>query len=229
LSGRGSATPDARARDHVRLAMAREVLRRRPMTAGYSRSMQAAMIHESFVEGRRALGQDRFDEVWDGVLYMVPPPTGRRAAAGMSLLRALLPIADSLGLDVFYGAGLFDPHVPGYEDYRVPDLAVFDRRHRSDRGIEGAAHLVIEILSPRDASREKLPFYARVGVREVWLVDPALPSVEVHVCAPDGTTLAQRADARGRIAAPALELEVEPTGPALRVHHGDAIYVVELG
>jgi Uma2 family endonuclease len=57
------------------------------------------------------------------------------------------------------------------DDFRVPDGGL----HRP--GAAGVWHrtaaMAVEILSPDDESREKLPFYAEHGVDEVLLVDPA--------------------------------------------------------
>jgi Uma2 family endonuclease len=60
-----------------------------------------------------------------------------------------------------------------------PDL-VFVAKARaailSERGIEGAPDLVVEILSPATAERDqgtKQQLYARHGVQHYWLVDPA--------------------------------------------------------
>lgn len=61
-------------------------------------------------------------------------------------------------------------------DYRIPDL-VFARTALVS---EGAAELVVELLSKGDESREKLNFYAEVGVSEVLLIDPATREVELY-------------------------------------------------
>lgn len=47
----------------------------------------------------------------------------------------------------------------------------------------GPPDLVVEVLSPRTATRDritKLGWYSRYGVRECWLVDPRGKSIEVH-------------------------------------------------
>jgi Uma2 family endonuclease len=36
---------------------------------------------------------------------------------------------------------------------------------------EGAPTVVVEIRSPGDETMEKLPFYAQIGVPEVWVID----------------------------------------------------------
>ena len=68
----------------------------------------------------------------------------------------------------------------------VPDL-VFVSRERlgivTSRGVEGAPDLVVEILSPGTASRdrvEKAHIYARHGVRHYWLADPETRVLEVY-------------------------------------------------
>ena len=155
------------------------------MLPGYRGCMQAAMVHESLIETRRKLGLDRFDEVWDGVLHMVPQPSTSHQSIESDLERALVSIVRSRGdLRVLHNLPVFDPAVAEYRDYRVPDIVVVDPRHLSKRGVEGDARLVVEILSPDDESREKLPFYAHAGVREVWLVDPMKRAIEAR-SAPD--------------------------------------------
>jgi Uma2 family endonuclease len=71
-------------------------------------------------------------------------------------------------------------------DYLEPDL-VFVRRERkgviSDRGIEAAPDLVVEIVSDSTAARDrgvKRERYAHFGVPRYWIVDPALAVVEVY-------------------------------------------------
>jgi Uma2 family endonuclease len=61
-------------------------------------------------------------------------------------------------------------------DYRVPDAAL----HRPGAGgtWHETAALVVEIVSPRDETWEKLPFYARHGVDAVVIVDPQRRTVE---------------------------------------------------
>ncbi len=58
-----------------------------------------------------------------------------------------------------------------FTSFRVPDQAAFRPEHRSERGIEGRAELVIEVRSPGDETCQKLPFYERVGVQEILVID----------------------------------------------------------
>jgi Uma2 family endonuclease len=134
---------------------------------------------EELLEERRRSGADRWDEVWQGVLHMVPPPSSWHQRFGSRLFRILAPIAEVAGLEATYETGLFRPGA--VHDYRVPDLVFARSEVISARGIEGTAELVVELLSEADESREKLEFYATVGVREALLVDPESRECELYV------------------------------------------------
>ena len=117
------------------------------------------------LERRRRLGQDHFDEVWEGVLHMNPAPSGRHGDLESQLHVILRPLAQSAGLRM---RGQFNL---GQEaDYRVPDAGL--HHDDTDRVYYATAALVIEIVSPGDESWEKLPFYAAHGVPELLIIDP---------------------------------------------------------
>jgi len=126
---------------------------------------------EELLERRRISGVDRFDEVWDGVLHMVPAPSHAHASIEAQLHVILGPLARQTGLTMIGQSNLGK----GEHDYRVPDSAL----HRP--GASGVWHptaaLVVEIVSPGDESWEKLPFYAAHDVDEVLIVDPATHAV----------------------------------------------------
>jgi Uma2 family endonuclease len=124
------------------------------------------------LESRRRSGVDRFDEVWDGVLHMVPAPNHAHASIEAQLIMIVGPSARTAGLEMIGQSNLGESE----HDYRVPDSAL----HRP--GAFGIWHptaaLVVEIVSPGDESWEKLPFYADHDVDEVLIVDPAKRSVD---------------------------------------------------
>ena len=121
---------------------------------------------DALKERRRVSGLDRLDEVWEGVLHMVPAPDYGHASVEVRLMRLLGPYADAAGLELIGQSNLGE----GEGDFRVPDGAL----HRP--GNSGTWHptaaLVIEIVSPGDESWQKLPFYATHHVDEVLIVDP---------------------------------------------------------
>ena len=74
---------------------------------------------------------------------------------------------------------------PGTGDRVQPDLLFVTNEKRSilgEKQVLGAPDLVVEILSPSTAHRDrgiKLDLYARHGVRQYWIVDPDEDVVDV--------------------------------------------------
>ena len=70
------------------------------------------------------------------------------------------------------------------EDYRIPDLTFVaaGREHLvAPDGIRGGGpDAVIEVRSPDDETYDKLPFFARLGVREVIVIDRDTKEAEIH-------------------------------------------------
>ena len=71
------------------------------------------------------------------------------------------------------------------KDRFVPDMSVIcDNNKFHDDGIHGAPDLVVEVLSPATAKRDrgyKKNVYEACGVREYWIVNPADLSVEQYL------------------------------------------------
>jgi Uma2 family endonuclease len=123
---------------------------------------------EALLERRRYSGLDRFDEIWEGVLHMVPAPLGEHADISQQLAEVLGPLARAAGLTATMSEfNLGDSE----EDFRVPDGGVHRER---PRGVwHTTAALIVEIVSTGDESWKKLPFYAAHAVDEVLIVDPS--------------------------------------------------------
>jgi Uma2 family endonuclease len=130
-----------------------------------------AVVPESLLAERRKLGHDRFDEMWEGELHMVPPPKYEHQRLASWVLATWWSVARSAGLVVAMEIGLFDPAVKDSSSYRQPDVVVASPEHTSERGVEGEAELVVEIRSPDDETHQKLSFYERVGVQELLVVE----------------------------------------------------------
>lgn len=129
------------------------------------------------LEERSRRGLDRWDEMWEGLLHIVPVPTHRHQRFGSKLLSILDGPAEAKGLEAIHEAGLVDRF---QTDYRIPDLAVYRPERVVDDYMRGA-EFVVEIVSPGDKSRDKLPWYAARGVREVLLVDRDTLAVDFFV------------------------------------------------
>ncbi len=123
-------------------------------------------------ERRRRSGLDRLDEVWEGVLHMVPAPSGEHADVTQQLAVLLDGPARAAGL--FPTMGEFNLGI-SEDDFRVPDGGL--HRSRPHGTWFPTAALVAEIVSPGDETWEKLPFYAAHTVDELLIVDPSKRTV----------------------------------------------------
>jgi Uma2 family endonuclease len=121
---------------------------------------------EALLERRRRLGQDRFDEVWEGVYVMNPAPSYEHQRVSQQLAELLGPLARAAGLEAVVGG----VNLGSEESYRIQDASL----HRPGMGgtYVPSAALVVEIVSPGDDTYAKLPFYAARQVDEVAIVDP---------------------------------------------------------
>jgi Uma2 family endonuclease len=164
-------------------------------------------VPEHLLVERRRLGHDRFDEMWEGVLHMVPPPDSAHQALSFRLASAVQARLDELGLVGLTEAGLFDPDVSDFTNFRQPDVVVAHPDHVSKRGVEGVAVLAVEIRSPNDETYEKLDFYGRVGVAELLVIDQDRATIERFVNR-DGRLLLTTADAEGWVPLDGLGLRL---------------------
>lgn len=156
-------------------------------------------------------------EVIAGELVVSPSPGMPHQELVLRLVLRLGPFVEAHKLgrlvlgpaDVLFGPG----------DYLEPDL-LFVRRDRlgiiSNRGIEAAPDLVIEVLSPSTSFRDrgiKRERYAHFEVAEYWIVDPRRKQIQVHrpataamnVAVLSSGTLSWRPLGEG----PTLEIDVE--------------------
>ena len=124
---------------------------------------------------RSKKGLDKYDEVWNGVVVVMPLPNNEHQT-----LVGKLTLTVGAALDwpndhrILPGINLSD-RVKGWKkNYREPDFAVFlDTNPAKDCVTHwvGGPDFLVEIVSPDDQTREKLPFYEKVGTREVLVID----------------------------------------------------------
>jgi Uma2 family endonuclease len=124
-------------------------------------------------------------EVVNGVLYMAPAPSGAHQGAAARVLYYLLTHVEFAGLGRAYIAPFDVELAPSV--VVQPDVLVVlnaNRERITESRIIGAPDLVIEVSSPGTVNydrREKYDAYARAGVPEYWIADPASRTVEVFV------------------------------------------------
>ncbi|MGH9055276.1 MAG: Uma2 family endonuclease [Acidimicrobiales bacterium] len=146
---------------------------------------------ERLIARRQRLGQDRFDEVWEGTYHMAPAPRGRHGYLDGELAAMLRPRAEAAGLVETGQVNIGQP-----DDYRVPDRA-YHRDFDPEAVYYPTAAVVVEIVSPGDETYQKLPFYAAHRVDEVLVVDPVGRSVRVLALAGEAYEDADRSSALG--------------------------------
>jgi Uma2 family endonuclease len=137
---------------------------------------------ELLLRERRRTGAIRRDEVWEGTLHVVPNPSLEHPKV-VGDLRMIFreSIRDCDGALVLPETNTADP-VRGLDDLRIPDLVIVlpeSKVRRRESFLAGGPDLVVEVLSPGDETVEKIPFYARIGVRELLVVDPERKTVDV--------------------------------------------------
>jgi hypothetical protein len=126
------------------------------------------------LDRRRRWGADRWDEMWDGVLHVVPMPSGVMQRFNTNLFETLAPLAKAKGLRPRYTLGLFRTE----DDYRVPRQSYCRPEQLQERGAEGA-ELILEMRFSGDETYEKIDFYSERGVREMLVADPEERRVEL--------------------------------------------------
>jgi Uma2 family endonuclease len=176
---------------------------------------------------RKLTGADQWDEMWEGVLHMPPPPNlDHQDLEGALEAYLRFRWAAGCGGKVYHQAAVAP--IDGWpKNYRVPDLVLLlPRRFAIDRKeyFEGAPDVVVEIHSPGDEAYEKLPFYAKLGVPEVWIIHRDAKTPEIHVLR-RGRYKRQAARADGWLRSPGTGVELRVGRPgklAVRLAGDDA-------
>jgi Uma2 family endonuclease len=135
---------------------------------------------------------DRY-EVIDGDLYVTPPPDylHQRGLGNLHITVGFYLRGHDLGYVVAAPIGVKLDAGSGVQ----PDL-VFVSRERAgiitQRGIEGAPDLVVEVLSPSTAANDrgiKMRRYAAAGIPHYWMLNPRARNLEAYRLGPDGYEL----------------------------------------
>lgn len=179
--------------------------------------MRAVMsaVPEHFLQRRKQIGADRWDEMWEGELHMPPAPIPEHQDLEWTIETWLrIRWARSRGAKVFHQINVASPG--GWpNDYRIPDLVLLapDRFHIQKREyFDGGPNVVVEIRSPGDESMDKLPFYGRIGVEEAWVIDRDTKVPEIYLLRGEEEPQPATPDADGWLTSPAtgIQLRGEP-------------------
>lgn len=131
-------------------------------------------------------------EIIDGAHYVTPAPNTRHQEF---VGRLHLAIGNFLSANPALGRIFLAPFdvIFTHHDVVEPDLLFIAGDQidiLTDRNVQGAPALVIEILSKGTRKRDeqiKRHLFARGGVREYWVVDPELDLIKVYRRLEDGT------------------------------------------
>jgi Uma2 family endonuclease len=122
-------------------------------------------------------------EILDGELAVTASPTTLHQRVSRDLEFALHRQVRELGLGEVFNAPV--DVILADTTITVPDLVFIARENAAivtTRAIEGPPDLIVEILSPSTAQRDrgvKAQLFARYGVREYWIVDPEERTLEI--------------------------------------------------
>jgi len=119
-------------------------------------------------------------EFLDGEVFVTPVPSPAHQFAVQRLCRFLEDNLPAFGDDAIAFVSPIDV-ILNDDEIVQPDVVVARRGQVSDRGIEGAPPLLVEVVSPTrpGLDREiKARRYAANGVERFWLVDPVARTME---------------------------------------------------
>ncbi len=165
--------------------------------------------------------------MWEGVRHMTPFPTPSHQRIEKRLVNVLTPTCDGRGLELFGEIGVYDPERKDGRSYRGPDVAIAEPEHVSDRGIEGRTILLVEIRSPRDETDAKIPFYEKVGVEAMLIIDRDTLALELRLnpVGVGGALVVAAPDAAGWLVVATLNVAFRhrtlDDGPAIEVRLPD--------
>lgn len=179
-----------------------------------------AVMPKRWYDEHKASEAAQWDEVWNGELHMPPMPNGMHQDFAGDLRDFLKrhwakPSGGLVRLDV-------NLTTPEDEDrwthnYRIPDAVLVDRDRRPliDRNtyMVGAPMVVVEIRSPGDDTYEKFPFYAGLGVPEVWVFDRDTKAAELYALGDGPAYQLLAAGPDGWTVGPASGVGFRPAGP----------------
>lgn len=160
-------------------------------------------------EDYRNTPEDKRYELIDGELIVIPTPPIRHQRIRGAMGYRLFDFVRNLSLGEIF-------HVPidvvlSNADVVQPDITFISNNRAgilNEENAQGAPDLVIEILSPSTADRDrtfKASLYALHGVAEYWIVDPDAQTIEVFTLGERGFELLATYAGEKVLTSPTLE------------------------
>lgn len=131
-------------------------------------------------------------EYIDGIVYMSPSPSTKHQRISGRLYVKLFNFLEGRECEVFsapYDVQLHSEEVEG-DRVVIPDISVIcDKTGIEDNKYVGIPTLIMEIVSPSNQSNDlvvKLNLYMKYGVKEYWIVNPIINTVQIYSLNDDG-------------------------------------------
>lgn len=144
----------------------------------------------------------------NGKLIMSPSPSLIHQKVLKILTRIIDEHAIKKGDEIFFAP--MDVHLD-QKNVPQPDLVYVLKKNLaklSDRGIEGAPDLIVEIISPSNSyidRYEKKSLYQQFKVKEYWIIDPGNLTLEVYQLVNKEYKMAQYLVKKGEVKSPLLK------------------------
>jgi Uma2 family endonuclease len=171
------------------------------------------VLDKKTVKDYEALPEGSPYQLIEGELVMSPAPSPEHQRSSKRLFTKLYSLLEETKRgEVFYAP--IDVYLDEENAYQ-PDIAVLlegSKAEITQRGVEGAPDLVVEILSPSTAYydlRVKKEVYEKAGVKEYWIVDPHMKSIEIYSNTPEGFRLVSEAKKEGKVRSELLRIELD--------------------
>ncbi len=120
----------------------------------------------------------------EGELIMTPAPSPKHQIISGNLFKSTSKFVDEKGIGIVLYSPI-DVYL-GEDNAYQPDIVFISKERKEivkEDGIYGAPDLVVEILSPSTAyydMRKKFRIYEKHSVKEYWIVDPEMRSIEIY-------------------------------------------------
>jgi Uma2 family endonuclease len=135
-------------------------------------------------------------EILEGSLHVTPAPSPIHQRVGKRLQRQLEAYFEARGLGEVFNAPV--DVILSDQDVAQPDMVVVTNPAQvSQRGIEGAPLLLVEVLSPSSVRYDRIVKarrYAAMGVPHYWIVDVEAHVIECYVQTGERYELVARVD-----------------------------------
>lgn len=142
------------------------------------------------MNGNLAYQEEPREEMLGGKIYMMSSPSVNHSTIAFNIYYAFRTYLKEKTCRAF-GDGV-DVYLTE-EDRVIPDAMIVCNKDLIQMdGIHGAPDLAVEILSPSTAKNDrgrKKDLYEKSGVKEYWIVDPTMRSIEAYLLSDGKYTL----------------------------------------